>query len=108
MAGRPDESLTTQFSELWQLVLAYFKQETVDPVKNLGRFVLFGVAGSLVLGFGLVLLVLATLRLLQTETGSHFQGNLSWVPYVLTFVVCLLLAGAAMAAWAKTRPSKEG
>ena len=104
-----DNSLLGQISELWQLVLAYFKQETVEPVRNLGRFVLFGVAGSLVLGFGLVLLVLAGLRALQSETGSHFQGNLSWIPYVIMLVACVVLAGAAVAGWAKSRPSgKEG
>jgi hypothetical protein len=100
-----DKSLPREVSELWQLVLAYFKQETVEPVRSLGRFVLYGVAGSLVLGFGLVLLVLAGLRLLQTETGSHFQGNLSWIPYVIMLVTCIVLAGAAMAGWSKSRPN---
>jgi hypothetical protein len=110
MAERADDgSLLKQISELWQLVLAYFKQETVEPVRNLGRFVLFGVAGSIVLGFGLVLLVLAVLRALQTETGTHFRGNLSWIPYLITLVLCLAVAGAAMAGWSKSRPSgKEG
>jgi sulfite exporter TauE/SafE len=100
-----NKSLPSEVSELWQLVLAYFKQETVEPVRNLGRFVLYGVAGSIVGGFGLVLLVLAGLRLLQTETGTHFQGNLSWIPYVIMLVACVVLAGAAMAGWSKSRPN---
>ena len=110
MADRSDDkSIPTQIGELWRLVLAYFRQETVEPVRNLGRFVLFGVAGSLVLAFGLVLLVLAGLRVLQNETGGHLQGNLSWIPYVIMLVVCLALAGAAMAGWSKSRPGgKEG
>ena len=106
MAERGDDkSLPTQIGELWQLVLAYFRQETVEPVRNLGRFVLFGVAGSLVLGFGLLLLLLAALRILQTETGSHLHGNLSWLPYVIVLVLALILAGASMAGWSKSRPS---
>ena len=109
MADRSgDKSLPTQIGELWRLVVAYFRQETVEPVRNLGRFVLFGVAGSLVLALGLGLLMLATLRFFQTETGSTFQGHLSWVPYVIMLVVSLVLAGAAMAGWSMTRPdSKE-
>ncbi|MBV8295646.1 MAG: hypothetical protein JO085_02320, partial [Acidimicrobiia bacterium] len=69
MADRGDDrSLPTQIGELWRLVLAYFRQETVEPVRNLGRFVMLGVLGSLVLALGLGLLLLAALRVLQTET----------------------------------------
>lgn len=100
-----DKSLPTQIGELWRLVLSYLRQETVEPVKNLGRFVAFGVAGSLLLGLGVGLLVLATLRFFQTETGSTFTGHLSWVPYIIMVVVALVLAGAAMAGWNATRPS---
>ena len=100
-----DKSLPTQIGELWRLVLSYLRQETVEPVKNLGRFVAFGVAGSLLLGLGVGLLVLATLRFFQTETGSTFTGHLSWVPYIIMVVVSLVLAGAAMAGWNATRPS---
>jgi hypothetical protein len=100
-----DQSLLDQVRDLWQLVVAYFKQETVGPVRNLGRFVLLGVAGSLVLGFGLVLLMLAGLRALQTETGSHFQGNNSWIPYVIVLFASVILIGAAVAGVSKSRPS---
>ena len=102
-----DKSLPTQVGELWRMVLAYFRQETVEPVRNLGRFVAFGVAGSLLLGIGVALLLLATLRFFQSETGSTFTGHLSWVPYVIMFVVALVLAGAAMAGWSMTRPSSK-
>jgi uncharacterized membrane protein YidH (DUF202 family) len=106
MADRSDDrSLPTQIGELWRMVLAYLRQETVEPVKNLGRFVAFGVAGSLLLGVGVGLLLLATLRFFQTETGSTFTGHLSWVPYVIMLVVALVLAGAAMAGWSVSRPS---
>src|SRR2546429_7906825 len=109
MADRSgDKSLLTQISELWHLVLAYFRQETVEPVRNLGRFVLFGVAGSLVLGLGLVLLLLAALRVLQTETGSHLQGHWSWLPYVIVLVVAVVLAAAAPAGGGKRRPRGGG
>lgn len=106
MADRSDDrSLPNQIGELWRMVLAYFRQETVEPVRNLGRFVAYGVAGSLLLGIGVGLLLLATLRFFQTETGSTFTGHLSWVPYVIMLVVALVLAGAAMAGWSVSRPS---
>lgn len=108
MADRSDDrSLPTQIGELWRMVLAYVRQETVEPVRNLGRFVAFGVAGSLMLGLGVGLLILATLRFFQSETGSTFTGHLSWVPYVIMLIVAVVLAGAAMAGWSMTRPSAK-
>jgi hypothetical protein len=57
-------------SELLELVIAYAKQETVDPVvrqlKALGR----GIAGAVLLAMGTVLLGLGFLRALQTEFGG--------------------------------------
>lgn len=76
-----------------QLVIDYVKQETLEPVKGLGRFLVFGVAGSLALCVGAVLLLVALLRLLQSETGSAFAGHLSWLPYLIVTVVALALAG---------------
>src|SRR6266480_3690079 len=108
--AEPNESLLDQVKELWQLVLGYFKQETVEPVKNLGRFIRNGLAGSLLIGFGLVLLTLAALRALQSETGSHFQGNNSWIPYVIVLVGLFILIIAVVAGIVRTsrpRESKE-
>lgn len=79
--------------ELWELIVAYFKQETVIPLKQLGRYVAFGLLGALLLGFGVVLLAMSGLRALQEETGTTFTGNWSWVPYAILFVA-LLLGGA--------------
>ncbi|MHB8330472.1 MAG: hypothetical protein ACYDD6_12770, partial [Acidimicrobiales bacterium] len=60
-----------------QLVVDYAKQETLGPLRGLGRFVAFGVAGSVFLAVGLVVLLLAGLRALQSETGTTFSGNLT-------------------------------
>ncbi|MBM3674356.1 MAG: phage holin family protein [Actinobacteria bacterium] len=80
-------------TELWELVVAYFKQETTEPLKAIGRVVAFGVAGSLLLGFGVVFLTVGGLRVLQEETGTTFIGNWSWVPYLI-MTVLLALGGA--------------
>lgn len=93
-----DKSLPTLASELWQLVLTYLKQETVEPLKGLLRFLGFGIAGSALVSVGALLWLLALLRALQTETGTRFTGNLSWLPYVITLVVGALVAGLAVRA----------
>lgn len=96
---REDTSLPNLATELWDLVRAYAKQETVEPIKGLGRFVAFGVAGSLLLGTGSVLLAIAALRALQSETGSVFDGSWSFVPYLITLVGCVVviaMAGSAI------------
>jgi len=81
-------------SELWDLVVAYLKQETLEPLKGLARYVSFGVAGSVVMVMGVGLLLLGILRLVQSETGSAFSGHLSWIPYIITLGATLLVSGA--------------
>lgn len=81
--------------ELVDLIVDYAKQETLGPIKGLGRFVLFGTVGSALLAVGLIVLLLGGLRALQEETGTTFGGHLSWVPYVITAAGAVLVAGLA-------------
>jgi hypothetical protein len=76
--------------ELRDMVVTYVKQETLVPLRQLGRYIAFGVAGSCLLGLGAVLLSVGALRVLQTETGDTFAGDWSWVPYLIVFVASLL------------------
>jgi hypothetical protein len=87
--------------ETVQLVVDYVKQETLDPLKGLGRVLAFGVAGSLALSVGVLLLLMALLRFLQTETETTFTGNLSWIPYLIVSVVAV--AVIALAIWRVAR-----
>ena len=73
----------------------YARQETIDPLKNLGRYLGYGLGGSVVLGIGLLLLLMSGLRALQTETGSTFTGNLSWIPYFIVGVGLLIVIALA-------------
>lgn len=79
--------------ELKALLVAYARQETVDPIRSLGRYLAFGLLGSLFVGLSAVFLSLGVLRLLQTETGSTFTGNLSWIPYLLTLLAVVVALG---------------
>ena len=104
ISGLRDES-----QEIVKLVVDYIKQETLDPVKGLGRYVMFGVAGSVALSIGLAILAVGVLRLLQGETGSTFTGNLSWIPYVICAVLGVLIAALAVKAVGRgqTPPTKS-
>jgi hypothetical protein len=71
MPGRSGGSGTKDgFAEFVQLVLAYAKQETLDPVVKQAKTVGKGVAGAALLALGTVLLAIGFLRALQTEFGG--------------------------------------
>lgn len=102
--ARDDTGLPSLATDLWEMVVAYLKQETIEPLKRLGGFLKYGVVGAAVLSMGLVMLAVAGLRALQTETGSTFRGNWSWAPYGITLVGCaVVIALAARAIGSKKR-----
>lgn len=94
--SQPADGFFTELFEVKELIVAYVKQETIEPIKGLGRFLAFGLLGSFLLSVGTLMLVLAGLRALQTETGTVFAGNFSWAPYLLVFVVALGLGGITL------------
>lgn len=93
-----EKSISEVVGELKELTVSYAKQETIDPLRGLGRYVGFGIGGSFVLAIGLGMMGLAMLRALQTETGTWFTGNLNWVPYVLTFLALMVVIVVALLA----------
>mgnify|MGYP001559955946 CR=1 FL=1 len=103
MATRPDTgtnpgqaSILEILTELWELSRDYAKQETIDPLRGLGRFLGFGIMGAITLGIGCMLLLLGGLRALQTETSTTFTGNWSWAPYLIVVAAGLLLIALAL------------
>jgi hypothetical protein len=98
-----DKSVSDTVQELKDLLIAYAKQETIDPLRNLGRFLGFGLGGVVLLLLGTLFLSLSALRALQTQTGDVFDGFWSWVPYVI-----VLLALVGVAAIAVSRISRGG
>jgi hypothetical protein len=91
VATSEQKSVMDNLRDLWQLLIAYARQEMVDPLKGLGRYIGWGVGGSMFLGLGFVLLGLGGLRALQTETGDVFDGNWTFAPYLIVFVVLVVV-----------------
>ncbi len=91
------QGVGAQVTDLKNLVVGYAKQETVDPLKTLGSYLGYGIAGSVAIGGGLVLLLLALLRGLQELTVFNDpsltgDSRWSWVPYAITAFVALVIA----------------
>ena len=109
MAPRSDNGqhgLRHAGDDAFQLTVDYLKQETIQPLKGLGRFLYMGIAGSFFLAGGILLVLIGILRLLQTETGTALTGDWSWVPYLSVMV--LGIAVIVVAAWRITAgPARE-
>lgn len=73
------------------LIKDYAVQETVGPLRGIGRTLSYGLSGALLVLGGLCLLVLAVLRVLQSETGTFFAGAWSFAPYFLAGIVAAAL-----------------
>lgn len=91
-----EKSIPQVLSELWEMLVSYGKQETVEPLKGLGRFIAFGMGAAVLGSVGIVLVTLAGLRALQTHTDDHLSGNWNWVPYLAALVLLGALIGFAV------------
>lgn len=103
--GAGQKGLGDNVADVWDIVKAYARQETVDPLRNVGRFLAFGVAGSLLVGLGVFFLGMAGLRALQDET-TVFDGAWSFAPYLIVAVAMIVVAGLAVMA-ATRNPGKD-
>ena len=89
--------------EIQQLLIAYAKQETIDPLKSLGRYLGLGLAGAVLVFLGTFFLGLGMLRLLQSI--EFFEGG-SWassLPYVCSIALLGLFIGLIYAAMSRAR-----
>lgn len=105
MARTGTQGTIDTLRELWRLLVAYARQETVDPLRSLGRSLVWGLLGAVLMGTATVFGAMAVLRLLQSET-SVFDGNLSWLPYLLVALLMLLVGGVAL--WGISRAADRG
>lgn len=95
--AKADEKGTGEvISDLVDMLKNYARQETVDPLKSLGRFVGFGAGAALCWGIAGTLITLGVLRVVQIETRDLFDGNWSWVPYMAALVVSSVATVASL------------
>ena len=88
-------------------VKAYAVQETVGPLKGAGSWLGYGAAAALLLSFGIVLLLVGLLRMLQAEWERTADGNLSWLPYLITLLVAVGVIALAISRIKKATLYKE-
>ncbi len=77
------------------MVITYTKQETVVPMKQLGRTLAFGIAGGIAIAVGSLFFLMGSLRVLQTETGSTFTGTWRFAPYFFVGLAACIGIGIA-------------
>ena len=95
------KSFQQVLQELWELLKAYAMQETIGPLKDLGRQIGLGLGGAVAFSLGYFLIVLGILRALQFHGPAFLQSNnWNWVTYL---VACILLGGAILLAIRKVR-----
>ena len=90
--------------ELVDLVIAYAKQETLEPLKGLGKNAALGLGGAVCLGIGGVFCSLGALRAMQSETDFFERHNLSYLPYFFTVLILVVLSAIG---WAGLGPGKK-
>jgi hypothetical protein len=90
--------------ELIDLVITYAKQETLEPLKGLGKKAAFGLGGAALLGVGGVFFSIGALRAMQTEIDWFEEHNASYLPYGVAVVLLILLA---VVGWVGLGPGKK-
>jgi hypothetical protein len=93
--------------ELWELLQAYARQEAIDPLKPLGRYLGYGIGGMVLIGVGLVYLGLSGLRAMQSQT-DLFEGTWSFVPYLIVVVVLGVIVAVALSRVDKAQRDARG
>jgi hypothetical protein len=108
-APRPADQVQgpTTVGGLIELIKAYARQETLGPLKGIGRWLAMGLIGAALVGLGVAILILGVLRLLQAEWHRSASGSLSWLPYLIVLLITVALAVLAITRINRDRLNKE-
>lgn len=97
------------FGDLKTMVTDYAKQQTVEPLKHLGKWAGFGIGGGVMLIIGAFLSSLGVLRLFQKmsfltkeEDGVMVDTAWTFVPYMFTFLILIAVVGLCVFGMTKT------
>lgn len=93
--------------ELYQMIRAYVRQETLDPLRGVGRWLAWGIFGAVALLFGAVVGLVGLLRLLQAEIFNQ-QNGFTWAPYMIIAVVALVMIWLSLTRIQRPSLHKEG
>ena len=93
---KPAAVAQPEIGDVVDLVKTYVRQETIGPLKGLGRKIGIGIAGAVMLGLGLFFLALGLLRLIQDKAPRLAHGSLSWISYLIVIIFCGVLALVAL------------
>ncbi len=85
------------------MLVDYAKQETVEPLKTLGGYLAWGIAGALMMFLGLFFFGIGTLRLLQSEAELDGNSWLSLVSYLVAILVMLAAIAGLVVAFTKAK-----
>lgn len=85
------------------MLVDYAKQETVEPLKTLGGYLAWGIAGALMMFLGLFFFGIGTLRLLQSEASLDGNSWLSLVSYLVAILVMLAAIAGLVVAFTKAK-----
>jgi uncharacterized membrane protein YidH (DUF202 family) len=110
MADQPQHGKSNNgvsIGEMIEFVKTYVRQETLGPLRGAGRWLALGTAAAVVLGFGLMLMMLGLLRLLQTEWERSATGRLSWLSYLIVLVVVVSILAITVSRISKKSLNKE-
>ncbi len=83
---------TNPVEELRKTLFGYLQQEISRSVKSLLSWAALGLLGSIFIAAGFVFITIGSIRLLQAETGSIFEGSFSWAPYFIAIAGLILLS----------------
>lgn len=95
MARHDDRVHGSDDVELFDLVVAYARQETVEPLRGAGRWILWGLTSMFFISVGMVLVALGLLRAVQDVLGDTFDGTWSFVPYVIGTAFAVMVVAVA-------------